>query len=498
MTAWMLTRMLLGRPLRTLLLLVGFGIGVGVMITLLAVGRAVLDQAERSAMAGTGDVVLLPAGVDPQMLETGGPGSLGTRIEHARFFVRQVAGGPRLRERVVAASPLLDDEVVYLRRAHGGGAAWPALATGVLPSRDRLVRGDREGVPASWRDTAEDALYSQPSGVAVLREIDALHAAPADSAQRASWAEWQYMKATSPDGHHFVYVSFLFGADGRGIASVQVARGDGAVTRYAGPGLAVPRDADVRIGASRFTLRDDGAYAVHLEFDDALRRIPVRGDLVLRPTPGWFLSPTEVRGDSGFVSGYVVPVVDGRVDGTLRIGSDAPIALGGWNGYHDHNWGTWAGVHWDWGQAADPRGGGLVYGGVYAGALGGAARRGASPGLASHVAALYGAGDATREGGFLAAFRPDAIRYDGWHTRADGIRVPRRVLLAARTAQDSLRAELAVDDVAATPLQFTAGAARPLIFLQMHGVWTVRAQAGRRTVSYRAAGAAETFVARSK
>ncbi len=498
MTAWTLTRMLLGRPVRTALLLVGFGIGVGVMITLLAVGRAVLDQAQRSVLAGSGDVVLLPAGIDPQMLETGGPGSLGARIEHARFFVRQVAGGPRFRGRVMAASPLLDNAVVYARRAGSRAPGWAALATGVLPDADARVRGGDERLPATWRDTAADRAYAQPAGAAVLREIDSLHPTPADSAARDSWAEWQYLKASSPDGRRFVYVSFLFGADGRGVASVQVARGDGRVVRYAGPGRATADGAALRIGSSHFALAsgDTARYAVHLDFVDPLTRVPVRGDIALRPTPGWYLSPTEVRGDSGFVSGYVVPVVDGRVTGTVRVGGET-FALEGWNGYHDHNWGTWAGVHWDWGQVADARIGGLVYGGVYAGALRAAAGTRAAPGLATHVVALYGAARDGVSGGFLAAFRPESIRYEGWHRRADGVRVPRRVLLGARTLADSLRAELAVSDVAATPLHLTATrGSTPLMFLQMHGEWTVTARAGGRDLHWRAPGAAETFVAR--
>ena len=184
------------------------------------------------------------------------------------------------------------------------------------------------------------------------------------------------------------------------------------------------------------------------------------------------------------------------------------MSLAGWNGYHDHNWGTWAGVHWDWGQAADPRHGGLVYGGVSAGALRSAAS-GAAPGLASTLAALYAArdladfqasGETSANGGFAAAFRPDAIRYDGWHLRADGVRVPRRVILAARTADDSLSAVLAVRDVAATAWQVGGprpgnhGAPRPLLFLQMHGTWTVNATFGRQRLRYNAAGAAETFI----
>ena len=63
------------------------------------------------------------------------------------------------------------------------------------------------------------------------------------------------------------------------------------------------------------------------------------------------------------MSGYTVPVPAGSLGGALRVGS-AAIDLSGGSAYHDHNWGFWDGVSWQWGQV---RGDGLsfVYGRVH-------------------------------------------------------------------------------------------------------------------------------------
>ena len=48
------------RPWRSALLLGGFGLGVGVMIVLLAIGEAMLTQARDERLVGGGDVTVLP------------------------------------------------------------------------------------------------------------------------------------------------------------------------------------------------------------------------------------------------------------------------------------------------------------------------------------------------------------------------------------------------------------------------------------------------------
>src|SRR5262245_6430320 len=85
--AW---KALVAHPVRTAVLGIGFGLGVGVMATLLGVGEVVLEQARAPALVGGGQLVV--AG-------TSGPAS------SARFVLatlQQIRSGKRF-ERVVGA-----------------------------------------------------------------------------------------------------------------------------------------------------------------------------------------------------------------------------------------------------------------------------------------------------------------------------------------------------------------------------------------------------------
>ncbi|HEY5940945.1 MAG TPA: hypothetical protein VIT87_08995, partial [Gemmatimonadales bacterium] len=55
-------RHLLVRKLRAVFLLLGFALGVGVMIVLLSVGEAMLDQSRDVSLIGGGEVTVLPQG----------------------------------------------------------------------------------------------------------------------------------------------------------------------------------------------------------------------------------------------------------------------------------------------------------------------------------------------------------------------------------------------------------------------------------------------------
>ena len=69
-------RHLLVRKLRSLFLLLGFSLGVGVMIVLLSVGQAMLDQSRDVSLVGGGEVTVLPQGIDVEAMRTGGIGSI--------------------------------------------------------------------------------------------------------------------------------------------------------------------------------------------------------------------------------------------------------------------------------------------------------------------------------------------------------------------------------------------------------------------------------------
>ena len=99
------------RKLRSLFLLLGFSIGVGVMIVLLSVGEAMLDQSRDVSLVGGGQVTVLPQGIDVEAMRTGGLGGMFFGIDRARYLTRQVLGGPREAARVRTVSPAIEGKL---------------------------------------------------------------------------------------------------------------------------------------------------------------------------------------------------------------------------------------------------------------------------------------------------------------------------------------------------------------------------------------------------
>ena len=118
------------RPGRSLLLLGGYALGVGVTIVLLSVGRALVDQARDKELVGGGDLVVLPIGIDLETLKTGGASSMYFSIEQASLLYREVLAGPRFQDRVAAAAPWIDDELLYIEADSG---LVPVSAAGTIP-----------------------------------------------------------------------------------------------------------------------------------------------------------------------------------------------------------------------------------------------------------------------------------------------------------------------------------------------------------------------------
>src|SRR5215210_9602314 len=88
-------RHLVVRPLRSLFLLLGFALGVGVMIVLLSVGEAMLAQSRDVSLVGGGEITVLPQGIDIEAMRTGGLGGMFFGVDRARFLTRQIIGGER-------------------------------------------------------------------------------------------------------------------------------------------------------------------------------------------------------------------------------------------------------------------------------------------------------------------------------------------------------------------------------------------------------------------
>src|ERR687885_1516905 len=129
-------RNLTHRPWRSLLLLVGYGIGVAVMIVLLSIGEALITQARDERLVGGGEITVLPEGLDVEVMKTGGVGGLFFSIDNSRFIYRQLLAAPRLARSVRAVAPQIDGKLLYLRTA---GAEYSVRASGEIPSRSRAV-----------------------------------------------------------------------------------------------------------------------------------------------------------------------------------------------------------------------------------------------------------------------------------------------------------------------------------------------------------------------
>jgi hypothetical protein len=230
--------------------------------------------------------------------------------------------------------------------------------------------------------------------------------------------------------------------------------------------------ADLRLGGSTVVQRD-GLYTLHAEPRGGGA---VRLDLTVRPLANRYFPSVELAGPS-LVSGYVVPGLVATASGTLcdrgrcvRV-RDAPA-------YHDHNWGVWQDVTWEWGAA---RGAtvAVLYGGVHTGR----ADAGSAPLFFTVVDSL----------GVRQVLRFRNVRYEGARpvAEAPGVRAPARLgLLAARDA-DTVRLNVAVTDVHASP---ASGRSSGRYFLQLRGRFTLAGRVGGTAVADSGTGFFETYV----
>jgi hypothetical protein len=461
-------RSLFVRPGRTTLFLLGFALAVAVMIALLSVGEAIVAQARDKDLVGGGDLVLVPQGTDVEVLKLGGVTAMFQAVPHVRFLHRQLLHGPRFSGDVLADAPAWAGRPVYLRAR---GRTIQSLASASVPSLDRAAGIAR--VPATWHDTFGEARLARLAGDDLYAEMDHWHR-PAPG-QGATWAEWYYFNVVDPASGAYAYLSFFVAGDAwspeGAIGSLSVQLGEPGATpkRYVTPAridsTAVPLDGvGARLGAATVTF-ERGRYVLkaHGSFEVALE---------VTPEPRAYYPPIALEGENGFVSGYVVPAAIARADGTIEAGgrtwrfADAPA-------YHDHNWGTWDRVHWDWGQvqSAD-HAFALVYGAVHAPSLAGESGR--------KFALLTG------RDGFLGVLTPRKFTYEGGP-------VPAAIGFTAANDADSLDVRFTVEDVASSrPRGTSFGAGKT--FLQMRGTFEVRGHVAGRAVAFRQRGAAETFV----
>jgi hypothetical protein len=354
------------RPGRSLLLLLGYALGVGVTVALLSIGDALVEQSRDRDLLGGGDLLVLPAGIDLETLRTGGVSSLYFTLDQARFYYRDVLTGPRFADEIESVAPWLEDELLYLE---AGNDRIAISAGGQIPSRAAAMGASPDLLAGSWEDTDVDRLWMRPEQAERLREIDAFRPTPPVASGDSTWAEWHYFNVVSPDESAWIYLTFLVGGDvpngewgGRLLLTHVQAEGP---QRSQFIDIA-PEDIDLQFDRPDVVMRDsyvqlrpDGVYEIRATVPGEGSELGV--DLRLEPEPLRYLPPVDVS-PGGFPSGYVVPVLRGTATGSVCVAG----ACQDWEGasaYHDHNWGVWRDVSWDWGhfEAGDLS---ILYGGV--------------------------------------------------------------------------------------------------------------------------------------
>ena len=448
-------RSLTAHPVRSAVLAAGFGVGVGVIAILLGVAEVVLQQAQSPALVGGGDVLVQLA---PQV--------------PARLVIAGTLQSDALRPRVRVASPFATSDLFLVTDRGTSRIA----ARGGIPSLERTLGDPETASITTWTDSAADKEWTNRAPGDVLRAIDRFHPIPDAPEWDDSWAEWLYFNGRT-DGGRF-YLTFLVGPrdeDGLRASGVRLQlERDGVMETFLQSAQlteeAVLRAPDLDIGDS--SVRLEGlTYRIRLNLPDSGGR-RVRGELRLQASPGRLVPPLQMSGSRGWITGYVVPVMSGDLTGSLEVGGTT-VPMNG-TGYHDHNWGFWEGVTWQWGQVQH-----------------------------GDLSVLYGrvipparAADPERLPGFVGVLGPDGpIAY------ATNVRISetddeagRPVSIAIRAQGPSLNVTLqfAVASAITTP-GTPGGTATGVDFLQMRGEYAVKGRAGSRELAFSAPGTAETF-----
>jgi hypothetical protein len=460
-------RSLTAHPVRSGVLAAGFGIGVAVMAILLGVAQIVLEQSRAPALVGGGDVLIsLSEQVPGRLVMSGGLQS------------------ESLRSRIKVAAPAHTSNLFLLH----DGRATRVRARGGIPSLERALGDDETSGVADWSDSAADVEWTRHAPDTLLRSIDRFHPIPDAPDWSGSWAEWLYFNGRASNGRF--YLTFMVGPaakDGRRSASVrlQLDRG-GEVENFTASQSITEADAlqapDLKIGES-FVRLEGMRYLVHVDLAGERGR-HVRGDLTVDASPTLLVPPFEMTGARGWRTGYVVPVMSGRLGGTLTVAGPSTslraspstsetIDFSGGTGYHDHNWGFWEGVSWRWGQVQH-----------------------------DDLSLLFGrvfpppeAADPARIPGLMGVLGPDGPL--GYATNIDITETddergnPRTILVRGRSADLDIEARFDVEET--TRSGGLVMLRSDLDFLQMRGTYRVTGRIGSRMLSFSAPGSAETF-----
>lgn len=484
------------RPWRSLLLLAGFGLGVGVMITLLSIGEAMVLQSRDAQLVGGGELTVLPDGVDLELLKTGGVGGMWFSVTNARFVYLQLLAAPRLAPLVRAAAPQTEGKLLYLR-----GPRLPELAvrgSGEIPSATRAVGAAPVVIAGRWDDDAGDRRWAAPDDQQLRHDIDHFHETPDGVRDPGSWGEWHYFNVLSADRRRWAFLTFMIGGE--------VPRGDWGgqllltlheegkpARRYARRinRTAVrysTHDADLQLDDAFVRVLPDGRYAVRARIPAEDGGPSAAVDLVVSPARGAYFPGTSL-GAGDFVSGYVVAGLRASATGTLCVGTRCE-RYDAAQSYHDHNWGTWRGVTWDWGAARA---------GTYTFLYG---RVQAPDSLLADAPFFFYLVDSS---GFRAVFRPREVQYEDSRTIVVGgrrIAVPARAVMHDIRGADTLRVELTIEDATGTDVRGSivergeSGLARAIArpyFIQMKGTARISGRLDGQPITGDGSGFFETY-----
>jgi hypothetical protein len=466
-------RHLVVRKLRSTFLLMGFSLGVGVMIVLLSVGQAMLDQSRDVSLVGGGALTVLPQGIDVEAMRTGGLSGMFFGIDRAKFLARQVFAGPRHQARLEAVSPGIEGKLLYLQH---GKRTVAVRSGGEIPSRARAVGAGLTIQSGRWVDSPADSAYVMPTAQQFYDELDHFHF---PSRRDSTWGEWHYFNVvTGPD--EWWYITYLIGGEvpngkwGGQVLITQRTR-DGGYERFT---AAVP-SGEVQLDSTRADLtlsrsvvrQREGSY--HLLADARGTRGVVTIDMTVVPDRHRYFPSVEMREES-FLSGYVVPALRAVASGKICV-RDSCRTFSAAPAYHDHNWGVWRGVTWEWGTGTG-RHYDLLYGGTY--------------GSSSTTPFFLALVDSM---GVKQVLRFTDIRYEGRGRveSATSARAPDRFSLVASHEEDTV--VLNVKVVSALGTNMAAGDFQR-VFLQMRGGFVLNGRVAGQTVADSGMGFFETYL----
>jgi hypothetical protein len=372
------------------------------------------------------------------------------------------------------------------------------MATGENPSRTDGVNAMPPLTLGTWTEDGLDRSWRDPLPDELRHTIDHFHLPPAQARTDPSWAEWHYFNVVSADRSRWAFISFKVAGQvpaGRwgGEVLVTLHAQGAAARRFVAnvPSTAVrfsTTRADVTMGASSVSVLADGRYVVRAIAHEEGGAATIEVGLTVTPAPGAFF-PGGALSSGDLVSGYVVPALRADATGSVCV-SGVCEQYAGAQSYHDHNWGVWRGVTWEWGAA---RAGSftVLYGRVQP-----------SDSSASSQPLFVYVVDSL---GFVALFRPREIRYDDARTIRVGsetLRVPARATMIDARGDDTLRVELSIEDASATDTRkpgderadglSARGIAQPY-FVQMKGLMTISGRVGGRPLDGTGTGFFETY-----